>query len=107
MDSNATAAHKETEARLRRALWSCEDVRKVVKLVPLPSGRWRYLIETPFQFPKFVIATVDADANNVRVEVSCGAEWSALHHWDNPPKEEGAMTAESASPAEPVCSLTP
>jgi hypothetical protein len=107
MQSNATAAQKETEARLRRALWSDDGVRRVVKLERFSTGHWGYLIETRFAFPKFVIGAMEEDGSASQPLLHCGAEWNALNQWEGLKREDAAKAAEPGGSPEPVRSLTP
>ncbi len=45
------------------------------------TGRFWYLISTPFNFPKFVIGTVDESLDDVRRVFSCGREDNARRAW--------------------------
>lgn len=69
--------------RLRELIKREADVRRVVELVPLASGRFAYLVETPFEtFPRFVVGTTDAENEAVEIDLRCGAEWSARAHFE-------------------------
>lgn len=67
---------------LREIMAREEDVKRIVRLEPTGTGRFRYLIETPFAtFPKFVIGTTDAKFDDVRLELRCGLLESAEERW--------------------------
>jgi hypothetical protein len=77
-----TNTQADEERALREQIGRESDVRRVLELTPIGGGRFRYLIETPFAtFPRFVIGTTDAENEDVRIELKCGAEWNARQQW--------------------------
>jgi len=79
---------------LRAVIEREEDVKRVVELEAIAGGRFRYMIETPFEtFPKFVIGTTDAEFADVRLEHRCGAEWNAREIWER--REKPPVNLES------------
>lgn len=68
--------------RLRTLIELEPDVRRVLELVPLADGHFRYLIETPFRtFPKAVIGTTDADNYHVWIEAKYSSLSGAREDW--------------------------
>jgi hypothetical protein len=83
-----SAPHDAEADAVLRLIAAEPDVQRVVRLARIAGGRFRYLIETPFAtFPKFVIGTTDAQLEDVRREVKCGAPWNAESIWAQ--KESG------------------
>jgi hypothetical protein len=73
--------------KLRALIEAEPDVKRVLELQPLADGRYRYLIETPFEtFPRFVIGDCDASGNAVHHRVKCGREQSARDLWNDQPE---------------------
>lgn len=85
--SSPSSAPAETEfARLIRLIRSQPDVERLHRLHRLPSGRYRYLIETPFQtFPRYVVGTTDRDNNTIHIEAKCGQPANAQRLFDTLP----------------------
>lgn len=67
---------------MRTRLEDAEDVKRLLELEERSDGRFRYLIETPYEFPAFVVGHVSADYTDVVHELKCGAEWSARAQWE-------------------------
>jgi HPt (histidine-containing phosphotransfer) domain-containing protein len=81
--SNLTAPGLAALSALKRQLEQEPDVRRVLELAPLPAGRVRYLIETPFEtFPRFAVGTCDLRLEAVQIELTCGAEATAREFFD-------------------------
>lgn len=57
------------------------DVRRVMEL-ERSGSLWRYMIETVYDMPRFVIGTTDEGFADVRPIFKCGAEWSVRKAWD-------------------------
>lgn len=70
---------------LRHRIAGQPDVLRVmdIKVHPTKPGMFLYLIQTPFQFPAYVIGTTDACNEAPRVLMGCGMEWSACDYWTN------------------------
>lgn len=72
--------HAQLEV-LRRRIEAEPDVRRVMELEPC-GALFRYMIETVYDMPRFVIGTTDEAFDDVRPIVKCGAEWTIRHAWD-------------------------
>jgi len=75
----------ETFLDLRHRIAGQPDVFRVMDLKPHPTtpGQFLYLIQTRFQFPKYVIGQTDALNQSPKVLITCGMEWSACDYWTN------------------------
>ena len=65
----------------RKVMSEESDVKRVVEIERLAGGGYRYFIETPFVFPKFVIGTTTSDLD-VTTRRGFGEEWNARRNWD-------------------------
>ena len=70
---------------LRHRIAGQPDVLRVMDIKPHPTtpGLFLYLIQTPFQFPAYVIGVTDAMNEAPRPLITCGMEWSACDYWTN------------------------
>lgn len=85
---DAAAAKKKS---LMALLEKEPDVAKVHRLEQVSAGTpaafnadrygFIYLIETPFNYPKFCIGRIDEDFDKVRIEFRCGLLVSAENAW--------------------------
>jgi|688.fasta_scaffold2742307_1 hypothetical protein len=90
-------------ARLCEHIESETDVKRVMALEALPCAadggdiqRWLYLIETPFMtFPKYALGTTNAGNNDVRILMTCSAEWRVIEAFDEALKHGGVLPRES------------
>jgi hypothetical protein len=83
--SGGSDPNTESLLDLRHRIASQPDVLRVMdlKLHPREPGQFLYLIQTPFQFPKYVIGQTDALNLFPHVLLTCGMEWSACDYWTN------------------------
>ena len=82
MDNNCEMIADKTETQVAQLIAREGDVKRVVECEEIAPGKYRYLIETPFRtFPKFVIGQTNSDLTDVRIRLSCGAEWNAVEQW--------------------------
>lgn len=77
----------ELENRLHRAT----DVHEVKRLQKLPSGRFTFLIETPFITTfRFAVGTTDFAMEDIRLVSQSGALWTAEEAFESVTNPGGA-----------------
>jgi hypothetical protein len=82
MKDNYELTSDKTETEVAEMIAREADVKRVVECEGIGGGRFRYLIETPFQtLPRFVIGSTDAALSRIRIALRCGAEWNAIAQW--------------------------